>query len=67
MNNEEVLQALAHLIGTTYDENTRDTVMRITGRVGVLGPGDIRTLQLDPNRITIRANSDSLIEGFAFG
>ncbi|BBH48685.1 hypothetical protein [Pseudomonas sp. KU43P] len=66
MNNEEILQALAHLIGTPYEPSVKDTIVEITGRKRVVGPREICTKELDPNRIHIRVDANSLIQGFSF-
>ncbi|WP_416466061.1 hypothetical protein [Pseudomonas sp. LFS044] len=66
MNNEEVLQALAHLIGTPYEPSVKATITEITGRARVVGPKEISTKEYDIDRIHINADANSLIQGFSF-
>lgn len=66
MTNEEVLQALAHLVGTAYEPAIKETVCTLTGRTRVLGPKDITTFEYDPKRIHIQVDADARIQGFAF-
>ncbi|MFJ4442924.1 hypothetical protein ACIPZ8_12625 [Pseudomonas sp. NPDC089422] len=66
MNNEEVLQALAHLIGTPYEPSVKSTITGITGRARVVGPNEISTKEYDINRIHIRTDANQLIQGFSF-
>lgn len=67
MTNDEVLQALAHLIGTPYTPSVKATIREITGRARVYGYNEIITLQYDPSRISIVADAEQLIEAFHFG
>ncbi|HDS1678767.1 TPA: hypothetical protein QEM39_000232 [Pseudomonas putida] len=66
MNNEQVLQALAHLIGTAYEPSVKATISEITGRVRVVGPNEISTKEYDVERIHIKTDANSLIQGFSF-
>lgn len=67
MNNEQALQALAHLIGTPYEPSAKATISEITGRARVVGPNDMSTKEYDINRIQINTDANSLIQGFSFG
>ncbi|MCE5975837.1 hypothetical protein [Pseudomonas sp. JR33AA] len=66
MTNEEVLQALAHLVGTPYAPALKDTIRTLTGRPRVVGPNEICTREHDVERIQIKAGADLLIQGFDF-
>ncbi|MGJ7547299.1 hypothetical protein [Pseudomonas alloputida] len=66
MNNDEVLQALAHLIGTPYEPSVKSTITEITGRPRVVGPNEMSTKEYDINRIHIRTDANQLIQGFSF-
>ncbi|MDB6144054.1 MAG: hypothetical protein JWP80_3098 [Pseudomonas sp.] len=67
MNNEEVVQALQHLIGTPYEASIKASIAQLTGRKSVIGPKDISTMQVDPQRVRIAANDAGTITGFTFG
>jgi len=66
MTNEEVLQAIAHLIGTPYEPSVKDTITAITGRDRVVGPGEASTREYDSNSIHIITDANRLIESFSF-
>ncbi|NIE76565.1 hypothetical protein F3J44_16230 [Pantoea sp. Tr-811] len=66
MNNDEVLQALAHLVGTDYDDAVKDTITSLTGRARVVGPRDFSTREFDPNRIHVTVDGQGRIKGFEF-
>lgn len=66
MNNEQVLQALAHLVGTPYEPSVKATISEITGRTRVVGPKEMSTREYDVERIHIDADANSLIQGFSF-
>ncbi|HEN8800592.1 hypothetical protein HP546_09005 [Pseudomonas sp. CM25] len=66
MTNEEALQTLAHLIGTRYAPELKDTICTLTGRKRVVGPNEICTREYDVERIQIKAGADLLIQGFDF-
>lgn len=66
MNNEQVLQALAHLIGTPYEPSVKATISEITGRARVVGPREMSTKEYDVERIHINADANSLIQSFSF-
>jgi len=66
MNNQEVLQALAHLIGTPYEPSVKAAITEITGRARVVGPKECSTKEYDIDRIHINADANSLIQGFSF-
>ncbi|MDZ3994699.1 I78 family peptidase inhibitor [Pseudomonas sp. Teo4] len=66
MNNEQALQALAHLIGTPYEPSVKNTIAEITGRTRIVGPKEISTKEYDPDRIHINTDANGLIQGFSF-
>lgn len=66
MTNEEVLQTLAHLVGTAYAPAIKDTICALTGRTRVVGPNEMCTREYDIERIQIKAGADLLIQGFDF-
>ncbi|MBF8673083.1 hypothetical protein IRZ53_01800 [Pseudomonas fulva] len=66
MTNEEVLQTLAHLVGTAYEPAIKQTICTLTGRTRVLGPHDISTFEYDANRIHIKVDAEARIKGFSF-
>ncbi|MNN15821.1 Peptidase inhibitor I78 family protein [compost metagenome] len=67
MNNDEVLQALSHLVGTAYEPSLKDVMSEITGRARIVAPGDASTLEYDMTRIEIVTDAKGLIERFIFG
>lgn len=66
MTNEEVLQALSHLLGSRYAPSIKDEISAITLRSRVVGPSEMSTHEFDPMRIHIQADAKGIIEGFAF-
>ncbi|MNH30976.1 Peptidase inhibitor I78 family protein [compost metagenome] len=66
MNNEQVLQALSHLLGTPYSASVKATVMQLSGRQRVVGAGELSTKEFDINRIHIIADAGGVITGFSF-
>ena len=66
MTNDDVKQALAHLVGATYVPELKDTICAITGRSRVVGPTDMCTREFDPTRIQIRTDANQVIQGFEF-
>lgn len=67
MTNEEILQTLQTLIGTTYDASIKETIKVRTGRARVVGPQDIATREIDTQRIQIIADKANIIQEFRFG
>ncbi|MBD1550059.1 I78 family peptidase inhibitor [Pseudomonas typographi] len=67
MDNQHVVQALQHLLGTTYDETTKSTVTELTGRTRVVGPNDITTREFDLQRVHVRVGAQGRIEAITFG
>ncbi|MBC3501084.1 hypothetical protein HU761_06635 [Pseudomonas sp. SWRI59] len=67
MNNDEALQALAHLVDTPYEPGVKATISALTGRARVVGPNEMSTLEYDTNRVHIRTDANGLIKGFSFG
>lgn len=66
MTNEEVLQTLAHLVGTPYKPALKDTISDLTGRTRVVGPNEMCTREFDIERIQIKAGAGLVIQGFDF-
>jgi hypothetical protein len=66
MTNEEIVQALQHLIGTYYVDGVKAQITAITGRTLVAAPNDAVTKDFNPQRIRIRLDEDGAITGFAF-
>ncbi|UFH49495.1 I78 family peptidase inhibitor [Pseudomonas sp. KNUC1026] len=66
MNNDAVRTTLAHLVGTVYTTHTKATVTALTGRMRVVGPNEISTMEFDPQRIHVQADDEGRILGFVF-
>ncbi|HDS1706936.1 MULTISPECIES: hypothetical protein [Pseudomonas] len=66
MTNEEVLQTLAHLVGTRYVPELKGTICALTGRTRVVGPNEMSARDYDAERIQIKADADLMIQSFAF-
>ena len=66
MTNDQVLEALQHLIGTRYVPTVKEYITELTARARITGPNEMQSREMDPNRITIRINGDD-IESFTFG
>nr|WP_314479683.1 hypothetical protein [uncultured Pseudomonas sp.] len=66
MTNEEVLKALAHLVGTAYEPAIKQTICTLTGRSRVVGPNEMTTREYDAERIHIQVDANALINGFQF-
>jgi len=64
MTNDDVKQALAHLVGAPYVPELKDTICAITGRSRVVGPTDMCTREFDPTRIQITTDANQVIQGF---
>ncbi|MBA1204052.1 hypothetical protein G7009_20230 [Pseudomonas capeferrum] len=67
MTNEEILQTLKALIGTTYEPSIKEVISQRTGRARVVGPKDITTCEFDPQRIQIAVDQANMIKEFRFG
>lgn len=67
MTNEQITQALQHLIGSHYVPAVKAYVSELTGRARVLGPGDVSTREFDLNRVQVNADQTGLISSFTFG
>jgi len=67
MTNEQVLQALQHLIGNRYVPAVKGYISQLTGRARVTGAEDISTREFDPDRIHVGTDEAGLISGFSFG
>ncbi|WP_110969766.1 I78 family peptidase inhibitor [Pseudomonas huaxiensis] len=66
MTNEEVLVALADLIGTPYTPEVKARIIECTARRRVVGPDEVSTKEFDDSRINVMAGGDGLISGFHF-
>ncbi|WP_176508484.1 MULTISPECIES: hypothetical protein [Pseudomonas] len=66
MNNDEILQTLAHLIGTRYEPSVKHVITQLTARPRVVGPNEISTREYDITRIHINTDANQLIQGFTF-
>jgi len=67
MTNEQVLVALAKLVGCEYHEAMKAQITELTGRGRVAGPNDITTKEFDESRIHVVAGGNGVITGFRFG
>jgi len=67
MTNDEVTQALQHLVGTRYEPSIKATITELTGRKRVIGPTDISTREMDRNRIHVKVDQAGNITEFKFG
>ncbi len=67
MTNDEVVAALADLIGSEYTPAIKAEITRLTGRARVLGPTDVSTMDYDKLRIHVVAGGNGVITGFRFG
>ncbi|WP_338745624.1 hypothetical protein V3D52_27355 [Pseudomonas putida] len=66
LTDEQVLKAIQSIIGTFFTPAVKVNIEAITHRP-VIGPGDLSTRELNPNRITLRTNAQGVIEGCSFG
>lgn len=66
MTNEEVTQALQHLIGTQYTDSVKAQITQATGRDRVVGPNEVSTRNYDLMRVHVQADKQGVITGFAF-
>ncbi|CAI8920702.1 MULTISPECIES: I78 family peptidase inhibitor [Pseudomonas] len=67
MTNEQVLQQIRHLAGSRYVVSVKRYITELTGRMQVIGPRDLMSRELNPERIVIRVNKAGNIESFSFG
>ncbi|RMM40061.1 hypothetical protein ALP58_03884 [Pseudomonas savastanoi] len=67
MTNEVIAQALQYLVGSRYVPTVKAYISEITGLQKVIGPGDITTNDLNPNRLYVNVDKDGLVAGFSFG
>ncbi|MBA1241445.1 hypothetical protein [Pseudomonas japonica] len=66
MTNEEIVQMLQGLIGTTYAPSVKAHISDVTGRAVVIGPNELHSKIFDPERVHIQADTNGIITGFAF-
>ncbi|WP_440801557.1 I78 family peptidase inhibitor [Pseudomonas syringae] len=67
MTNEVIAQALQYLVGSRYMPTVKAYISEITGLQKVIGPGDITTKDLNPNRLHVNVDKAGLVSGFSFG
>ncbi len=67
MTNEEVLVALAPLVGCPFTDETGARITSLTGRPRVVAPNGITTKEFDQSRIHVIAGGNGVITGFRFG
>lgn len=67
MTNDVVVQKIQHLIGSPYVYSVKAYISELTGHPRVVGPNEVSTRDLDPNRIHIIANDVGTIVSFRFG
>lgn len=60
MNNEQVIAALADLVGTTYSEAVKACIAERTGRTRVVGPAEVATKEFDEKRINVIAGGNGV-------
>lgn len=66
MTNEEIVQMLQGLIGTTYAPSVKAHIIEVTGRASIVGPDEPHTKIFDPERVHILVDAEGSITGFAF-
>jgi hypothetical protein len=66
MNNEQITTLLAYLIGSRYVPSVKAYITELTGRPLVVGPGDVSTMDYNPQRIQVNADNAGRITGFGF-
>ncbi|MEE1921532.1 I78 family peptidase inhibitor [Pseudomonas sp. 148P] len=67
MTNDEVVVALASLVGCEYTSAMKAEITGLTGRARVVGPMDVSTMEYDESRIHVVAGGNGVITGFRFG
>ncbi|WP_277961503.1 I78 family peptidase inhibitor [Pseudomonas sp. RIT-To-2] len=67
MTNDQVIAAIAHLVGTQYEPGVKAQITQLTERARVVGPNEMSTREYDLNRVHIVANATGTIEAFTFG
>ncbi|KPX48766.1 Uncharacterized protein ALO68_03292 [Pseudomonas syringae pv. helianthi] len=67
MTNEVITQTLQYLVGSRYVPTVKAYISEITGLQKVLGPGDMTTHDLNPNRLNVNVDKAGLVSGFSFG
>ncbi len=67
MTNEQITQALQHLIGSRYVPGVKAYISELTGRARVLGADDVSTREFDLNRVQVNTDDAGLISSFTFG
>ncbi|MDB6144055.1 MAG: Peptidase inhibitor family [Pseudomonas sp.] len=66
MNNEDVVVALQHLVGSRYVPTVKAYIGELTGRARVVGPKDMTTREFDPERVHIAVDTAGNISTFHF-
>ncbi|RMO77518.1 I78 family peptidase inhibitor [Pseudomonas syringae group genomosp. 3] len=67
MTNQVIAQSLQYLVGSRYVPTVKAYISEVTGLQRVIGPGDITTAELDPNRLHVNVDKAGLVSGFSFG
>jgi hypothetical protein len=66
MTNDDIVKQLHYLIGSRYVASVKAYIEELTGRARVVGPGDMTTLDIDPQRIRIVTDANGCIARFDF-
>ena len=66
MDNDEVLACIGRLVGTLYVPSVKAYISEVTGRMRVVGPTDMSTMEIDRTRVQIAVNDAGLIDRFYF-
>ncbi len=67
MSNAEIETAVAHLVGTDYEESVKAQITELTGCARVVGPNEISTREIDETRVHILTDDNNVITGITFG
>lgn len=68
MTNDQVIDALQHLIGSRYVPAVKGYISELTGRARVVGPHEAHSREMDLERIAVQVVGDEgEIDGFTFG
>lgn len=66
MTNEQITQALQHLVGTRYVPTVKAYISELTGRARVVGPNEVLTKDFRLDRVNVSIEA-GLISGYTFG
>ncbi|WP_213878181.1 I78 family peptidase inhibitor [Pseudomonas sp. dw_358] len=67
MNTQEINEKLAPLYGVIYAKSLAAYIRERTGAKVVVGPGEPKTKDYDPERITVETNENDRVNGFKMG